>query len=137
MSIQEKRKRRVSKDKQNAKQAGSTEKAKIPQIKRRGFYSRVLDEAGCLDFELASGVNGIDDEIALLRVTIKSVLEHDPENIKVIMEATNTLAHLLKIRFDITKEQFAMLHYAGMMFTKIFIFVFFLAPYIACRWAKK
>ena len=28
------------------------------------FYARVLDEAGKLDFKTASGVEGIDDEIA-------------------------------------------------------------------------
>ena len=105
MSAEGKQKRRAPKGNQNASQPGLPEKAKVSQGKRRGFYSRVLDEAGWLDFELASGVNGIDDEIALLRVAIKSILEHEPENIKLIMEATSTLARLLKTRYDITKEQ--------------------------------
>ena len=73
--------------------------------RKHGFYSMVLDEAEQLDFELASGVNGIDDEIALLRVKIKSILEKDPENVKLIMQATNTLARLMKTRYNITKEQ--------------------------------
>ena len=73
--------------------------------RKHGFYSRVLDEAEQFDFELAAGVEGIDDEIALLRVKIKSLLEHEPENIKLIMQATNTLAGLVKTRYNITKEQ--------------------------------
>ena len=73
--------------------------------RKHGFYSKVLDEAEQLDLELATGVEGIDDEIALLRVKIKSILAHDPENIKLIMQATNTLAGLVKTRFKITKEQ--------------------------------
>ena len=73
--------------------------------RKHGFYSTILDEAEQLDFDLASGVEGIDDEIALLRVKIKSILEKDPENIKLIMEATNTLARLIRTRFNITKEQ--------------------------------
>jgi len=73
--------------------------------RKHGFYAKVLDEAEQFDFELASGVNGIDDEITLLRVKIKSVLEKDPENIKLIMQATNTLAGLVKTRYNITKEQ--------------------------------
>ncbi len=73
--------------------------------RKHGFYSRVLDKAEQLDFELATGVEGIDDEIALLRVKIKSILENDPENIKLIMQATNTLAGLVKTRYNITKEQ--------------------------------
>ena len=73
--------------------------------RKHGFYSKVLDEAEQIDFELASGVNGIDDEIALLRVKIKSILENDPENINLIMRATSTLAGLVKTRYKITKEQ--------------------------------
>ena len=73
--------------------------------RKHGFYSKVLDEAEQLDFELATGVNGIDDEIALLRVKIKSVVEKDPENVKLIMQATNTLASLVKTRYKISKEQ--------------------------------
>jgi hypothetical protein len=72
---------------------------------KHGFYSKVLDEAEKLDFESATGVEGIDDEIALLRVKIKSVLAKDPENVKLIMQATNTLAGLVKTRYRITKEQ--------------------------------
>ena len=72
--------------------------------RKHGFYSRVLDEVEKLDFELAAGVEGIDDEIALLRVKIKSLLEHDPENIKLIMQATNALAGLVKTRYNISKE---------------------------------
>jgi len=73
--------------------------------RKHGFYSKVLDEAEQLDFELAAGVEGIDDEIALLRVKIKSILENDPENIKLIMQATNILAGLVKTRYNISKEQ--------------------------------
>jgi hypothetical protein len=73
--------------------------------RKHGFYSKVLDEAEQLDFELASGVEGFDDEIALLRVKIKSVLENDPENVRLLMEATSTLANLVKTKYKISKEQ--------------------------------
>ena len=72
--------------------------------RKHGFYSRVLDEAERLDFERATGVEGIDDEIALLRVKIKSLLERDPDNIKLVMQATNTLARLVRTRYNISKE---------------------------------
>jgi hypothetical protein len=72
---------------------------------RKSFYDRVLDEAERLDMEAAADVNGIDDEIAVLRVKIKSVLEKDPENLKLIMQATNTLAGLVKTRYRISAEQ--------------------------------
>ncbi|MBA7624202.1 hypothetical protein ES703_31609 [subsurface metagenome] len=73
--------------------------------RKHGFYSKVLDEAERLDFELAAGVEGFDDEIALLRVKIKSLLENDPENIKLLMDVTNTLVRLVKTKYNISKEQ--------------------------------
>ncbi len=71
--------------------------------RKHGFYSRVLDEAEQLDFELATGVEGIDGEIALLRVKIKSILKNDPENIKLITQATDALARLVRTRYNISK----------------------------------
>jgi len=70
-----------------------------------GLYNKVMDEAEQLDFDIASGVDGIDDEIALLRVKIKSILENEPENIRLIMAATSMLAKLVKTRYSITREQ--------------------------------
>ncbi len=72
--------------------------------RKHGFYSKVLNEADKLDFERATGVDGIDDEIALLRVKIKSLLERDPENIKLIMQATNALERLIRTRYSLSKE---------------------------------
>ena len=91
MAVAENRKRGAPKGNLNAR--------------KHGFYARVLDEAEQLDFELASGVEGIDDEITLLRVKIKSLLSHDPENLKLIMQATNALARLVRTRYNITKDQ--------------------------------
>ena len=76
-----------------------------PSTSGLGFYSRVLDEAEQLDFALAAGVDGIDDEIALLRVKIKSILGDDPKNLKLLVEATNALERLIRTRYKISKEQ--------------------------------
>jgi hypothetical protein len=72
--------------------------------RKHGFYSRVLDEAERLDFEQATDVEGLDNEIALLRVKIKSLLAHDPENIRLIMQATNTLVRLVRTRYNISQD---------------------------------
>ena len=90
MPARARQKSNVSKSKTNAK---------------GGFYQKVLDEAERLDFELASGVNGIYDEIALLRVKIKSILGDDPKNIRLIVEATNALERLVRTKYKISKEQ--------------------------------
>ena len=72
--------------------------------RKHGFYSRVLDAEEQLDFEQATRVEGLDDEIAMLRVRIKSVLQHDPNNMKLIAQATNALARLVSTRYNISKE---------------------------------
>ena len=76
-----------------------------PKARKQSLYTKVFDEAEKLDFEIASGVNGIDDEIALLRVKIKSILGDEPNNIKLLVDVTNALERLIRTRYKITKEQ--------------------------------
>ena len=73
--------------------------------KPRGFYSRALDEAEKLELEEASHVEGIDQEIALLRVKLRKLLEEQPERIDLHFEAANIIARLVRTRYQITKEQ--------------------------------
>ena len=81
-----KRKRGAPKGNQNAR--------------KHRFYSAVLDQNQQLDMLLVEGVHGVDEEIALFRVKMKSILEHDPENIKLILQATNILNRLVKNNSD-------------------------------------
>ncbi len=66
--------------------------------RKHGFYSKVISGKNKRDLAQAIDVVGIDEEIALLRARIRSVLEHDPDNINLIMQATCTLARLLRTR---------------------------------------
>jgi uncharacterized protein YjcR len=72
--------------------------------RKHGFYSRVLDEQERRDYECAISVEGLDEEIALLRVKIRSLVERDPENLRLIMQAVNALARLVMTRYDIRKD---------------------------------
>jgi hypothetical protein len=71
--------------------------------RKHGFYSRVLDKEEQYDFEQATQVEGIDEEIAILRVKLKSVLRHDPENIRLIVLATESLSRLLRAKYNLNK----------------------------------
>jgi hypothetical protein len=73
--------------------------------KGRGFYSRALDEAEKLELEEASQLEGLDEEIALLRVKLKELVENQPDRIDLHFEAANTIAKLVKTRYQISKEQ--------------------------------
>ncbi len=69
--------------------------------RKHGFYSKVLDEKERAAFERAIKVEGIDEEIAMMRVKIISLLERDPENIRLITQATNTLVRLILIKYNV------------------------------------
>ena len=72
--------------------------------RKHGFYSRVLSREEQQDLEQAILTDGLDEEIALLRVKLKSLLKYDPENVKLIMQATNTLARLIRTRYRIGRD---------------------------------
>lgn len=72
--------------------------------RKHGFYSQVLTDEERDDLERAVHLEGLDEEIALLRVKIKSVAEHDPENITLLMEALATLYRLLQAKQRLSKE---------------------------------
>jgi hypothetical protein len=77
----------------------------ITDAKKPGFYLKVLKEAEALDFAKAEGQEGLDEEIALLRVKIKEVIEKRPDDIRLIMRATDMLAKMVKIKYSMSKEQ--------------------------------
>ena len=55
--------------------------------------------------EEASRVQGIDEEIALLRVKLRELLAEQPERIDLHFEAANIIARLVRTRYQIAKEQ--------------------------------
>ena len=68
-----------------------------------GFYSKVLDEEQQREYTQAVEVEGLDSEIALLRVKIKSLVACDPENLNLITQVANTLARLIMTKYNINK----------------------------------
>jgi len=72
---------------------------------QRGFYRQALDEAERIEFEEASEVEGLDEEIALLRFKLRELLEKQPDRIDLHLEAANIIARLVKTRYQISSEQ--------------------------------
>jgi hypothetical protein len=73
--------------------------------RKHNFYTQILSAAEQRDMSKAEGISGIDEEVDLLRVKIKEAIEKDPENVKLLMEATKTLAGLLKDKYHINRSQ--------------------------------
>jgi hypothetical protein len=75
------------------------------KARKRGFYAKVLSEAESLELEEAAGIDGLDGEIAVLRVKLRQLLENNPERIDLQMKAVSTLARLIRTRYNITTEE--------------------------------
>lgn len=73
--------------------------------RKHGFYSRALDEAESLELEEAGYIEGIDQEIALLRIKLRELVEDCPDRFDLQLEAANTIARLVRTRYQISREQ--------------------------------
>jgi hypothetical protein len=78
----------------------STAKGKKP-----GFYGQALDEAEKLELEEARGVDGIDEEIAILRVKLRELIVEEPQRFDLHLKMANAIARLVMTRYNITREQ--------------------------------
>jgi len=73
---------------------------------KHGFYARIFDEAEKVDFTVAAGVEGIDEEIALLRLEIKNAISGgDERNLMLLVKAAGALEKLIRTRYQITSTQ--------------------------------
>jgi hypothetical protein len=68
-----------------------------------GYYSKVLDEDETKYYRQAAKFVGLDAEIVLLRVKLKSLIAHDPQNLKLISQAANSLARMVLTQYSISK----------------------------------
>ena len=63
-----------------------------------GFYSTVLNKAERRIYNATDGNEGLEAEIKLLRTKIKSLVDTQPDNVKLISQALFTLAKLVGTR---------------------------------------
>jgi hypothetical protein len=73
---------------------------------KHGFYAKVFNEAERLEFDNASGIEGIDEEIALLRLEIKKAIAGgDERNLLLLVRAATALEKLVRAHYQISAEQ--------------------------------
>jgi hypothetical protein len=73
--------------------------------RKHGFYSRVLDETQQLHLDQALEVEGLDEEIGILRVKLLSLIENHPDRIDLQVVTANTIARLIRTRYNVSKDQ--------------------------------
>src|SRR3989304_5371799 len=74
--------------------------------RKHGFYSKGFNPAEQFEFDIAVGIEGIDEEIALLRLEIKKAISGgDDRNLKLLVKATAALEKLLRTPYQIPASQ--------------------------------
>ncbi len=82
----------------------SPNKKSRPKAKS-GFYGQALVEAERLYLLEAAQVDGLDDEVAVLRLLLRRLIQERPDEVKLQLDTVNTLAKLLHTRYQLTAEQ--------------------------------
>jgi hypothetical protein len=69
-----------------------------------GFYARALSEAERLLIAEARGVEGLDEEIALLRVKLSTALAENPDNMPLMLRAVELLVKAVGAEYRLSRK---------------------------------
>lgn len=78
-------------------------RTRVPASKK-GFYQRALTEAEQGLFPEAREVEGLDEEIALLRVKLTSALREQPENMPLMLRGVDLLVKAVAARYRLSAK---------------------------------
>ncbi|MCS7276903.1 MAG: hypothetical protein NZ695_07820 [Dehalococcoidia bacterium] len=79
------------------------------RVRRRGgrlrsFYEEALSEAERLELEQAREVEGLDEEIAVLRVRLKRALREHPQDLALIAKGVDMLVKAVAARYRLSPK---------------------------------
>ena len=69
-----------------------------------GFYSSALSRAERMRLPKARTQEGLDEEIALLRVRLHRVAQEHPEQFELLLKAVNTLVRAVAMKYKLSDE---------------------------------
>jgi len=75
-----------------------------PRRRRRSFYEEALSAAERLELEEARRLEGLDEEIALLRLKLKRALEEEPQNLGLIVKGLELLVRAVSAHYRLSRE---------------------------------
>lgn len=70
----------------------------------RNFYHGAVDQAERLDLERAQEIEGLDDEIALLRVRLKRAVEEHPQDVQLLVKGLDILVRAVGARYRLSPK---------------------------------
>ena len=78
--------------------------AKRARATARNFYSQALDQAERLDLERAQEIEGLDDEIAMMRVRLKRAVEKHPQDVQLLVKGLDILVRAVGARYRLSPK---------------------------------
>ncbi len=70
----------------------------------RGFYESALDEAERALLQDARKIGGLDEEIAVLRVKLRSAVKEHPDNLPLMLRGIGLLVKAVSARYRLSKQ---------------------------------
>jgi hypothetical protein len=74
-----------------------------PAARARRFYEEALSQAEQADFPLALEIEGVDQEIAVLRLRLRAVLKQRPEDLPLMLRGVGLLVRALAAKYRLPK----------------------------------
>jgi hypothetical protein len=71
--------------------------------RKHGFYSRALSPAEISEFWSIVNLERVDPEVALVRLKLKSLLQHDPVNRRALRAASGLLAKWYRTKYGLDR----------------------------------
>ena len=83
--------------------------AKTRRVAARRFYADALDAAEQADYAGALAVEGIDQEIAVLRLRLRRFIEEHPEDLPLMLRGIDQLTKAVATKYRLSKQEQAAL----------------------------
>jgi hypothetical protein len=79
--------------------------AKPPRRQKlRDFYRSALSEAEQIQLEAAAELEGVDDEIAVLRMKLREALQKQPDDLQLMLRGVDLLVKAVSARYKLSPE---------------------------------
>ncbi len=78
-------------------------RARTPK-RARDFYGSALDSAERIEFERAADIEGLDEEIALLRTKLRGALAERPSDLPLMLRGIELLVKAVSARYRLSKK---------------------------------
>jgi hypothetical protein len=80
--------------------AGST----VEHAGAQAFYEAALSEAERADLPVAKEVSGLDEELAMLRLRLRTALKSRPEDLALMIRGLDALRRMVAVKYGLSKS---------------------------------